>query len=400
MKNMKTKLLAFLFLFLTIISNLFTRRNNVNTDNSVFLECTSFCLDNNGYAVFGSNYDYPEDNTDGLIFVNRRNISKSFSESDSLSNHVCWISKYGSVSFNLVMSQAAFAGMNEAGLVISVMGLRDSKYPEPDKRPWIHTYLLLQYILDNFSSVEEILTIGSSMRIYGRTPPYFIPHYLVSDKYGNCAVIEFLNGKMIAHTGLYLPVKVLTNTIYDNSISEWRKFSAQNKNGQPVPEMNPSMRRFILAADMISSYKPLNAQAAVNIAFNILQEISGQKIKGSPTLWSMVFDTKNLRIHFKTIVNSEIRMIDFQKLDFSCQSSLKMADINEKLSGDIADDLKEYSSSMHYEHALTAANKWKMEITPLELMKQIRSIEGFACIEDGLSDDKSDNNNHTTKQRE
>ena len=37
--------------------------------------CTSFCLDNNGHAVFGSNYD----NTiwEGLLFVNRRGVTKA-----------------------------------------------------------------------------------------------------------------------------------------------------------------------------------------------------------------------------------------------------------------------------------------------------------------------------------
>jgi hypothetical protein len=36
--------------------------------------CTSFCLDNNGYAVFGTNYDHGKMLDDGMIFVNRRNV--------------------------------------------------------------------------------------------------------------------------------------------------------------------------------------------------------------------------------------------------------------------------------------------------------------------------------------
>ncbi len=80
--------------------------------------CTSFCLDNNGYAVFGANYDYAKDRHDGLVFVNKRNVTKSFPLSDSLGKHVCWTSKYGSVSFNFIASQTSWAGMNEAGLVI------------------------------------------------------------------------------------------------------------------------------------------------------------------------------------------------------------------------------------------------------------------------------------------
>ncbi len=39
--------------------------------------CTSFCLDNGGRAVFGSNYD--NDIWEGLVFVNKRGVSKTHS---------------------------------------------------------------------------------------------------------------------------------------------------------------------------------------------------------------------------------------------------------------------------------------------------------------------------------
>ena len=95
--------------------------------------------------------------------------------------------------------------------------------------------------------------------------------------------------------------------------------------------------------------------------------------------WSIVFDTKNLQVHFKTIVHSEIRMIDFPKLDFSCQSPVKMIDINEKLSGDITDQLKDYSFTRHFEHALYARTKWGLEMSPEELKKLIRLFEEWPC---------------------
>ncbi|MBI5020267.1 MAG: linear amide C-N hydrolase [Ignavibacteriales bacterium] len=342
-------------------------------------ECTSFCLRNSGYAVFGSNYDYPKDIPEGLIFVNKRNVSKDFLESDSFSKHLCWRSKYGSVSFNLVTGQAAFAGMNEAGLVISLMGLRESKFPKPDERPWIHTSLWLQYMLDNFSTVEEVIATDSSLRTFGNVPPYFIPHYLISDKYGNCATIEFLNGKMVAHSGKNLPVTVLANSTYDQSISEWNKISVLNKIVKPAAKTNSSLRRFTRAAEMVSSYEPGDSQSVINYAFEILDQVSGQKINGSPTLWSMVFDTKSRRIFFKTINHNEIRMIDFEELDFSCQSPIKMIDINERLSGDITDKLKDYSFDIHVNHATRAAKKWKMKIKSEELRQQIKTFDKFRC---------------------
>jgi penicillin V acylase-like amidase (Ntn superfamily) len=70
---------------------------------------------------------------------------------------------------------------------------------------------------DNFSTIEEIPASDSSMRVVstGR-----IPHYLACDKYGNCAAIEFIDGKMVTHPGKDLPVKALANTSYDRTIAD------------------------------------------------------------------------------------------------------------------------------------------------------------------------------------
>ena len=39
------------------------------------LACTSFVLDNNGFAVFGANLDYRIH--EGLVFINKRNVTKT-----------------------------------------------------------------------------------------------------------------------------------------------------------------------------------------------------------------------------------------------------------------------------------------------------------------------------------
>jgi len=334
--------------------------------------CTSFCLDNNGFAVFGANYDNSKSRYDGLVFVNKRNVSKSFHKTQSSGDHVAWTSKYGSVTFNFIASQTSWAGMNEVGLIIYSMRLqKGSKAPQPDKRPWILIHYWLQYMLDNFSTVEEILATDSTMRVAssGR-----IPHYLVSDRYGNCATVEFIDGKMVTHSGKSLPVKVLANTDYECSLREWNDFVKQKKDGSPVLPMNGSSRgRFIGAAKAGIAFKPTDSKTAVMSAFDILKRISYQ------TNWSIVFDAKNLLVYFKTIVNPEIRMIDFHKLDFSCNTPVKLIDINENLSEDITDRLIDYSFEYHFEHALNAARKYGLEITPDELKAEIQWIERFQC---------------------
>ncbi len=367
-----------LIIFFVITSSPSARRPDVFPGDGTQQGCTSFCLDNNGYAIFGANYDHAKDRHDGLVFVNKRNVTKSFQQPDSSGDHVRWTSKYGSVSFNFIASQTSWTGMNEAGLVIYSMRLEEgSRAPEPDGRPCISIHYWLQYMLDNFSSVEEVMASDSALRVVS---PDRIPHYLASDKYGHCATIEFIEGRMVTHSGNDLPVKALANTSYDRSISEWNKISMQKKNGKPVPSMGSSSRgRFIRAADRVMTFEPSDPKTAVNIAFGILKDISLQNGHGIATCWSIVFDTKNLQIHFKTIVHSEIRIVDLRKLDFSCQSPVKMIDINEKLSGDMTDQLKDYSFNLHFEHARRAAKNYGLEMKPEELERQIHLIEGFPC---------------------
>jgi len=123
MYSIKRGYLIIIILFLFPLSydirsaSRFVKMPHRDTGHAFRHQCTSFCLDNNSYAVFGTNNDYGKNIYEGLIFVNKRNISKSYWGSDPVSEHVRWTSKYGSVTFNLVMSQFSWAGMNEAGLV-------------------------------------------------------------------------------------------------------------------------------------------------------------------------------------------------------------------------------------------------------------------------------------------
>ena len=97
------------------------------------MACTSFVLDNDGFAIFGANLDYRIH--EGLVFINKRNVAKTILDASTTGEYAEWTSKYGSVSFNIGGYQLAYAGMNEAGLVISTMFLDITENPAPDERP-------------------------------------------------------------------------------------------------------------------------------------------------------------------------------------------------------------------------------------------------------------------------
>jgi penicillin V acylase-like amidase (Ntn superfamily) len=375
--DMKKNLLYFLELFMIFLCY---GQKSIHINPITRHSCTSFCLDNNGYAVFGTNYDHKKMLDEGIIFVNKRNVSKSYwLKKDSKSEHAQWTSKYGSVTFNLVINQFAWAGMNEAGLVISTMELMGSQSPAPDKRPWINAGFWVQYLLDNYNTVEEVLASDSLIRVSG-----YVDHYLVCDREGNCAAIEFLEGKMVYHTGNKLPIKVLANNAYAESTAEWEKYGKQVSHGKPVSINNSGLKRFIIGAKRVRDFKPTDSESAIKYAFETLLEVSGQKVKGSPTYWSIVMDTQNFRIYFRTHTNPEIRCINLPELDFSCKEPVKMLDINEKLRGDITNKLKSYSSKAHFDHSLKAYKNWGQPIGSGTLKRHIKYLESFTCKESNV----------------
>lgn len=119
--------------------------------------------------------------------VNKRNlIKKADNFFDPESKTVEWISKFGSITFNQYGKEHPMGGMNEVGLVVEVMWLSGSRYPNADSRPALGELPWVQYQLDNFSTVKEVIDSDSSIRISTDSQPL---HFLVCDRSGEAATI-------------------------------------------------------------------------------------------------------------------------------------------------------------------------------------------------------------------
>jgi choloylglycine hydrolase len=172
--------------------------------------CTTFCLKNRGEVLSGGNYDWMI--SDGLVFVNKRGVMKQATVEES-DHQARWVSKYGSVTFNQYGRENPMGGMNEAGLVVEVMWLAETEYPKEDARPTVGSQEWVQYQLDTSATVREAISNARWVRL---TSVVKI-HYLVSDRAGNAATFEFLNGRLVIHTGARLAVSTLTNDTYEKS---------------------------------------------------------------------------------------------------------------------------------------------------------------------------------------
>ena len=175
--------------------------------------CTSLCLDNGDHCIFGTNMDHGTLQL-GQVFVNKRHVLKTAWDPSTSGEYVRWISEYGSVTLNAVGSQLAWGGMNEAGLMISTMSLVETEEPDPDERPPLAAPFWVQYQLDNSSTIEEVIASDALVRVTDE-----FDHYLVCDRSGDCAVIEFLDGGMVVYAGSSLPVQALTNSTYQDSLT-------------------------------------------------------------------------------------------------------------------------------------------------------------------------------------
>jgi choloylglycine hydrolase len=303
--------------------------------------CTTFCLDHDNQPVFGRNFDWYIG--DALVITNKRNVSKTAlvnpEETDS-GQPVSWTSQFGSVTFNMLCRELPMGGINEASLVVELMMLRETEYPEPDSRPYISSLQWIQYQLDNFSTVEQVIASDSQLRIRG-VPGDYGSHYLVSDKMGNCASIEFIDGKPVYHISETMPVKTLANSTYTESIAFLYEHTGWGGD-LPLPQSESSLDRFVRAADMVREYGPEISESAVDYAFDILSNVAQSSMVVS-TQWSIVYDAQNLRIYFQTLENEHLRYVDLSSFDFSCNTPVKVLDINAALSGDVSNNFIDYT---------------------------------------------------------
>ena len=317
--------------------------------------CTSFQIVHDGQVLVGKSYDFMVE--DGLFFVNKRGVSKtampSIMGNIGVGQPAKWTSKYGSVTINQFGRELPNGGINEAGLVIETMGLfQNSKYPEPDSRPSIYMLQWLQYQLDNFAAVREVIDSDAQLRIRPKKGVHV--HFLASDKDGNCATIEFIDGKMVCHANQDLPYRVLTNNTYEESLL------LKKVDRIPVPDNFKSIERFIRAAKMQEEYNIKATKPPLEYSFEILDNVKWSMVRERWTVhtqWSLVYDQSNFRIYFKTRGNRNIREIDGKSFDFSCRTPVMILDINAELSGNVTGRFVEYTRSLNRNLTANSFNK-------------------------------------------
>ncbi len=317
---MKAKIITLIFLCSTLFYT------------AAAYSCTTFCIHTSDELVFGRNYDWSIG--DGIVFVNKKDVVKTAFTKKG--NPASWVSKYGSITFNQYGREFPTGGMNEAGLVVELMWLEETKYPTQDERSTVGGILQwIQYQLDNCETIQEVIDTDKFLRI----PEGAVPvHYLITDRYGNSASIEFLNGKLVQHSGETMKFRTLANDTYEKSV-QYLKTLKEFGGTEEFSNDNGSLDRFARACSMVNQYSKAENGNAVDYGFEILDKVS----QGESTKWSIVYDIKNMKVYFKTYDNSKLKSIYVPLLDFNCSSPAVMIDIDSDLEGNINSSFIKYT---------------------------------------------------------
>lgn len=291
----------------------------------ILFACTTFLMSGESGHVIGKSYDW--DHGQGLVLVNKRGMAKQALPMKPDDKPARWVSKHASVTFNQYGRELPNGGMNDAGLVVEVMWLDPSKYPAPDGRPTVNELQWVQYQLDNYGTVDEVVKAAEDLRVslvYGKV------HYLACDKGGACAAFENVDGRMRVTSGKALPVPVLTNHTYAESMAYLQE------HGTRPPVGRGSLERFARAAALV---QPEVRGDLVKAAFAVLDSVS----QGPDSQWNIVYDPTHLKVYFRTYTNKKIKSFDFASFDRSCASAVRLLDIDTDASGDVTGKFVAYS---------------------------------------------------------
>jgi choloylglycine hydrolase len=296
-------------------------------------------LQDDDNLVFAKNTDIFNDIDDGFIIVNKRTIAKRGIAIDPADTPACWISKYGSVTFNILGRELPDGGINEAGLAIEGLGLSEAKYPGRDSRQVLVSWI--QYQLDNHATVKEVIESDKKIRIAAGLPITF--HALACDRQGDVATFEFLDGKLVSHTADALTIPALANDTYEKSLAHLKQYKGFGGPNNIAYGSWVSLDRFVCVADRIKKYSGSTNESAVDYAFDTLADVKC----GDHTERMTVYDLKKMEIHYKTLHYPKVRTIRLADCDFDSRTPVQVIIANTTHNGVLNRYFHDYEADLN-----------------------------------------------------
>ncbi|MBB3317869.1 choloylglycine hydrolase [Rhizobium sp. BK181] len=274
-------------------------------------------------------------------------------------NSIKWTARYGSVVAT-GYDVSTTDGVNEAGLNVNLLWLVESEYPKFDKdsKPGLTIAAWGQYVLDNFASVDEAVAALEKEPFTVVTDN--VPgenrlttlHLSMSDKTGDSAIVEYINGRQVIHHDR--KYQVMTNSpIFDEQLalnSYWKQIGGTVM----LPGTNRASDRFARASFYVNAIpKDEDPNRALASVFSVIRNASvpyglntPEEPNISSTRWRTVVDHKRMLYFFESALTPNTFWVDLKAIDFSKDSGKVMKlDLGENqdhtYAGDATKDFKE-----------------------------------------------------------
>lgn len=294
------------------------------------LACTTMALGSASYRLVAYSFDFGPTGV-GMVVVNPVGVVRT-----SLYDppRASWQARYGSVTVNQAGLGMPTAGLNTAGLVVTLMWNDDVAYEAADGRPRLNELEFIQYLLDRAGSVEEALAIAAEAQVAGMVPI----HYFLADAGGDAATLAFLDGSPVVRRGETLPMSALTNLSYDVLVNRVDLFSPFGGDtvlpavrDLPGSGLDDSVVRF---AHAVLAGRETQAAASPEAAFEALSAV-----RSPSTRWQVVFDPVGQEVRYQTVEAPDRRAVRLGDLTFDCRTDALSIDIDDRESWSVADSL-------------------------------------------------------------
>ena len=276
-------------------------------------------------------------------------------------NPLKWTSKHGSVvmtGFDAGVSD----GMNECGLSAHLLTLVAVKHEPKDGRPELTDGLWVQYVLDNFKTVNEVVEAhrAGSFRLVAATSPALGltatlgSHLAVEDATGDSAIIEYVAGALSIHHGPQYTI-MTNDPPLDEMLQRMKKYKAFGGT-QPLPgESLEGETRFArLAAYRKLLPEPRDSREALAGALSLLRiaqipfrdaekdadGVPEALSRGCQTTWISAADLTHKAYYIQSTLALGLDWIQLQDLNLGVGAPVLFADPHDpKQSGNLADRL-------------------------------------------------------------
>ena len=173
-------------------------------------------------------------------------------------------------------------GMNEKGLAAHALFLYDIEPPTGTGAPTITMAMWVQYVLDHFATVAEVLEHLDDVQLIA--PPirgqYMGAHLALEDPSGDSAIIEPIDGELVVHHGTEFTV-MANSPDYDQQLANRARY-APFGGELPPPGDITSLDRFVRAS-YFRHYLPEPVNIAETVAGHSASRRTRRFLRERPT---------------------------------------------------------------------------------------------------------------------